>query len=336
MSIIIKIRSRELNFNNLNEDCNYELNQSNVISSINYIRWSLPDLKLLNKYSLINWSIYSTYDLSLEHFNEFGDFIDFDTYLTSIEAQYKNINSKIIDKISVITLKSHILKSHIAKNKSFYFEDAEFMKRFKSFFDAYNLEDVTKYITCGEILDEYINLLPLSFFDRILQRLELTDESCRSIISRFNCYIHEQEIITKKIFSTQNLSFDFIISNTWSYDVWIIILQSQSFEDDRLLLLLKKTHTMKSLISKHAKLNENFIIKYLDLLDIDIIVEFQDLSYEFVKSHQNLIKFELLAQNNKIKFTVLQTTIHSDLDDTIYIIARQPELKSVVFIDYPA
>lgn len=333
MSITIRIKSKILCFNHLNDDCNYELNQYGVVCIINYINWSISELKILNKASLINWEIYSIHDhfFEIEKFEAFAEFINLNTYLQSVENKYKNINLKIIEKIYAIADHSTILKYRISKNKAFYFGNVDFLKRFRSHFDAYNLEDVLKYITSEEILEIYMDLIPLSFFDIILSKMQISSISCKNIILRFSYYPHEQEQISKRIFATQVLNFNFITQNTWSHDVWKIILQHQTFSHEELLGLLQKNNNMRYLISRYATLNEEFITTNLSLLDIEALVEFQELSYNFVKNHKQLIKFDLLTTNNKIKFTILQTTASSNIDEVRYVVLENAIKSDVVF-----
>lgn len=340
MSIIIKVRSKKINVLNLNEDCNYELNQYEISKALSYIKWPSNELKILNKSSLIDWSIYSTYDLTLENFIQFGDQIDFDMYLSSIEIQYKTINYKIIEKINTLSNITNILKKHILKNKSFYFECTDFLKQFKALFDLYNLDDVLKYINTSDLLLEYVEILPLSFFDRILNKfylhkISLGENLCKLIIQRFATHKLDQENITKIIFSTQLLSFNFIVSCQWSYEVWISIFKSQDFTEDQLLQLLRTT-SIKIIISKYARLSEFFIRNYSKHLDMNSVIEHQELSYEFVKEHYKSIDFALLSKNKKVKFTILNTNTNSELDNIHYIISKETHISSIpgiIFID---
>ena len=59
-------------------------------------------------------------------------------------------------------------------------------------------------------------------------------------------------------------------------------------------------------ISQHQVLSQKFIDKYLDELDFDFLVEFQDLSLEFLIKHREKIKINILKKNIQINERVKQ------------------------------
>jgi hypothetical protein len=335
MSITIRVKSKEIVLSNLNDDCNYEINKY-ALSALSYINWSLSELKMLNKSSLIQWEIYSSNNYHIDIYETFAPFIKFDIYLAYVEQQYKQVNSDILKKIIIMVYlhnNMEILKYHIVNNKYFYFSYQPFLLEFRELFNIYDYDDINRYIS-ADVLIYFIDLLSLPNIERLLNRLSVSEEVCDAILNRFSRYPYCRHELSKIIFTTQSLSFSFIESREWSYDSWITILENQNLTNDNLMHLLKKINIMKYLVSRYGKLSEEFITNSISYLDKDVISEYQKLTYEFVKAHHNIINFELLSLNTNLNFSIYEVNKESVLESPQYIIINpNNQTKNVIFID---
>jgi hypothetical protein len=298
----IRLKSKTLYSPYLDEDCNYELNLYNVIDSLSYIEWGLPDLRILNKYNIIKWDIYSARDLSLDHIDIFYEYIHMPTYLNFIESQFSQITKQQIDNIELLcsyTSSYNIVKKHAQANKKFYFVE-DFLIIFK---ECVDLHTDLNYLNNEKLILNYVNILPLSSFESVITNIKIENTLLiDKIIARYNNYRFEQYHIYRLIFKHQIIPYSYIIQNykKWSYDIWLCIILYQKFTETQLLELLDLISILRYMISFHYNLSEDFIIKYHKKLDMNTVSEFQALSWKFIKENSAILNTVRLLKNKKI------------------------------------
>lgn len=334
MSVIIKYKSKKIFVVGLNQDSNYELNQINILSSISHVKWSPYELYILNNHDLIDWDIYSARDLTYIEVEKFRDFISVHHYLCFLENKYNILPDKAFDCLLLFNNIDLVLSSHINNAPYFYFNNFNFIKAFKYLFNLHDHKTVKRCIVNLDIFTEFIDILPISEFAQVINRLIdeniFTEQICNRIYNRLQEYPHERSVVFKILFSKQVFSISFINSRNWTSDIWESIFQKQIFTDNQLLQLLP--HNRYN-ISKYYKLPMNFIEQYHKQLDWNAVLLFQALTYEFVKKNKNLIDFELLMNNKKINFKIVRMQKLYELQEYSYIILKSVPNENVVFID---
>ena len=356
MSSLVRVyvKTKTIEFINLNDDCNYEINNPpmnnssttdiRIIDSLNYILWSLSNLKILVRYNLINWDIYSNNDLEMEIIKYYTNEINVDHYLKFIELKYKTITDALVDKLGILRFTKNfdrILHTRCQQSKNFYLTNTNFLINFKFTIDLYNANDVLKYINKSILLKEFIPILPLPMFERLLHQITIEGDLIEcifiSIAQRFANYAHEKNNIIDVLFATQELSFDFIKRGHWTFNNWKSILQYQNFSDEQLLNIINNNQyglTLVQLICTYRKLPTSFIENNLKSLDMRIVSRYQPLTYEFAKRFHTYLDFSELLKNTNISFSIVEVNDGGILNGLQYVITKNINACSdVVFID---
>lgn len=349
--ITIDIKSRTLIFNNLNKDCNFilqtcnlkhELSYQNVIlSSLNYIEWDTTKLKKLSDNDMINWQIYSARDLSEEIIKSSAHRILIDKYLKFLETKYKTIPASHINRLeflSGININNQIILKNTAQlNPNFYYTQL-FLSTFKFAIDITNIEICAKYINTNELINDFIPFLSSQILEYYIQSISMNLETLKKIADTFNYNNLDRNRIWSLIFRYQKLPFQFIKIGNWTYDNWIVILKYQTITNEELLDIfsLPAGKTILQLACKFKDLDEKFITDNWDILCVNIILQNQCLSYEFVKRHIDKINIEMLIGNHKNKFTIVEIPSENeiiDISNKYIIVNSQTEKNNVLFID---
>ena len=355
MSCILDLKTRTINLNTLNEDCNYVLQSCNInentkyqnviLSILNYIIWEPEKLRILAQHDMIDWNIYSSNDLSIEVITEFINRINFGVFLDFIETKYKIVPTDGILKLKVfshVMENQTILRAHAIANPSFYYTE-NFLKEFKFALNTLDIDLCKRYI-CSEVLvNEFFIYCSPILLEHFVRSVKLNETTVKKIADMFKSNLLEYDRIWGIIFEFQLFSFQSIlhgaISNAWSYNTWISILKHQNLNEDELLNLFKTSagKTIMQLACEHKSLSEDFLETYWDSLNIPIILKHQKLSYKFVKTHPD-INFALLATNETVDFKVIdfrETNNDSLIESPIkYVVLNEPQNKSnILFID---
>lgn len=353
-SIVIKLKSRTLEILSLDEDCNYVLQSCNldesskyssvILSVINFITWDLATLKILSEADMIDWNIYSSFDLSFEILKEFINRIHLDKYLTGLESKYKTLPIDGIEKLKLFIgadiNNQLLLKNHAIANPSFYYEGA-FLSEFKFAIDIMDVGVCKRYICTENLINEFIQYLTPTVLEHFIRNISLKENTILRIIEMFEHNILERNRMWNAVFQYQRLSYSFILrgalSNSWSYDVWISILSHQKLSDNELIELFRSSsgRTIMQLSCRYKILSESFILNNWEELDIPTILKYQPLTYEFVKTHHSKIDLSILSENQILPFKIVKIVGDDIIDGPIdYIIVNNPnEKNNVIFVD---
>lgn len=345
----IKLKSRTIELPDLNEDCNFMLQSCNIensskyqnviLSTLSFIEWDLINLGTLNDHDLIDWQIYSSNDLSEEIIQQYMNRIVFSNYLSFIERKYKIIPDSHISRIEFLSstdLNNQLVLKNAAQSKPDFYYTKQFLSTFKFTVDTMNLNICKKYINDPRLVSEFVLYFPPDILEHYVKTLSFNADDLKKIADTFSGL--ERNKIWNIIFQHQQLSFSFISSKTWTYNIWITILVHQKISNEELLFLAKipAGKTIMQLACKFKELHEDFISENWSILDIDLITQHQNLSYDFVRTNIHRIKIESLTMNQKIKFKIVEVPNDDEILDipNKYIIINTPaEKNNILFID---
>lgn len=353
--IRVRIKSQLIEFNDLDDDCNYEVNQYPLIQSLSYIQWGDSELRILDKNNMIDWEIYSYNDLSHDIFKLCYNKINLETYLIFMESKYKMITLDQLKNLKLIQLfdcvkhidDRYIIKHRAESNPEYYYNNSEFLLKFKFAIIFFNYDVILKYINTPELLIGFTQILPLTLFEKLLLKITIPGPMLTNVYNliteKFANYPYEQLNIINIFFQSQSFSFDFIKSKLYSpasYDTWVNIIKYQKITNAELLLLMydnKIGKTICNIICQHKYLDMQFIEENSinnNILDINLILTHQPLSYEFVKSHHTKLNLNLLTKNNNIKFTITELNTDGIFHEPQYIIINNiSHCDKIIFID---
>lgn len=347
MSVTVDLKSRQILLDTLDEDCNFvlqtldmknELSYNNLIlSSLNFIEWELPKLKILNEHDMIDWKIFSKQPMSDEIFKYSTRYINLESYLSALEKKYKILPDDQIQRITEIMEYNCLTKlaNHTRSNKEFYFTE-EMLDKNSYILNTFDDNECIKYVSSEKLFIKLMPHLPHGAIKHICENIKLCEESCDLVIK----YQYILPNIKSVIFQHQNLSFGFIMKyheiNLWTYNDWINILRHQSFNNDQLLRIFRSSagETIKKIASEFYIFDEDFLLQNWDVLDKELIITYQPLSYSFIKSNIDKIDMEKLYknQNLKVKIIKIPNTSGMIIGPTKYFIINNHE-EDIVFVD---
>lgn len=348
MSCVVDLKNRQILLDTLDDDCNFilqtldikdELTYNNpILAALNYIEWDLLKLKKLNDHDMINWKIFSGQPMNDEIFDYSVKYIDIKSYLTALEKKYKILPddqihriTKIMDYNSLITL-----SNYVRDKKEFYFTEQMLIKH-SYILNTFDDEECIKYVNTEKLFISLMPHLPQGAIKYICENIKLCEESCNKVIK----YQYVLPNIKNILICNQTLNFNYIMKyyeiNLWTYNDWINILKHQKFSNSQLLNIFSSTagETIKKIASQYYVFDEEFLSQYWNIFDSKLILIYQPLSYDFVKTNINRINIENLCENQFIKFKIIkiQNTIGMIIKPTKYFIINDNKDEDIVFVD---